>query len=920
MKKLIIAGRIISILTICTLILTTVSVINLVSSSAEETSTQIIDEFDTLNSDWSFGEGISYKEIIANAESGDSALRIAGAEGANGMDFVQNAILHNDYNAEELNVSQTVEFKRNDTSIIRWGIGLIAASDTSNPDELDESGNAYGAIMQLANSESDADHYYSYLAIFKIVNGEVQYLADTVGKQEWTIPGNMQRLQFDVTNEGGVIQLDAKLYLYSNGKWLEDPTHNISVVDYDNPIVDAGYQGMVYRHYPNFVTTGNGRVDIFKYTMNSSVPPVTEGSFLETGKASRLLFQRPATSEDIKEQASMTMQFDSGLTGKYLTLSFMLRDVTSDTKEAGQGQPGWTDACGGYQDYYFTKYDDPAGEIVDPDVRDCDLYTFYIKGTDDLKFKIGMFGYTYKTYITDIKLVETDENHNPINGINLADEYADFSDWSFFKYSEGQSGYIKFSGATALTGKLYDIPEGFFTTWPEPLEEEQMIYHVGNSGWQPHLIQYVRVPYNPGQKFVFTGKCKSWSTGSMAVRVGIHWRGGGIDGNDLEGYEIETDQTTGEFKITFTMPESFTFNGETKATPRLDDGRVLLQVCFQPGTSISTFAQPSFKAVDTGEEYLFNTDFKLGFNGWNFLPSTLGGIYRSGEILYETPDTYYSGAGTGGEAQLMEYDANMFWADTNEDYLPDYGVWWSEDMIKDEDFMDEDDEEAFCTVQGTVVDSKGNPVSGVTVALESDTQLTTKTDSAGYFIFKDIDTLTYSLYILLEDGTTVPFEEYIFGAANKIFTAKFTLNSTLTLVEDASLEDDGNNNEDIDQDDTDELDENVDNDVYSDESDKNVDNDIYFDESDENVDTDDMFGTNEDDETTSSFNVDAFAGVLDGLNAGKDNSASTVNQNESNTGLILIIVGEVVLLAGLIVAGSIIYCKKIKIIRHTAGG
>lgn len=779
------SGKIVSLISAVAILLTAVSamlpVSKLVSSAESPQSTEMTDNFDTIDKNWSFGNGIVSKEIVADAFEGDSALRISGEEGDSGDDFVRNAILNSSYNVDEKNVSQIVEFRRNDETITRWGIGLLAASTESDPVKLAESGSAYGAIMCLADSGNDSNHYKSWLAIFKVKNGKAEYLAFTTAAQEWTMPQWKQRLQLDLTNEGGIIQLDARLFLYDedNGTWVKDATHGVSVVDYDNPLVEAGYQGIVYRRYPDRPTTGTGKVDIFNYYKKGMVPDVSEGSFSVTGKPSRMLFERPATSEAIQEQSSMTMQFDSGLAGKDLAISFMIRDVTDDGSLPREGHPGWTDQCGGYQDFYFTNYNTPEGKIVDPDNKDCDLYTFYIKGTDDLKFKIGMFGYTRKIYVTDIKLVETDANHNPINGANLADEYGDLSDWSFFKYEAGKSGHVEFINTTATAGKLFDIPDGFFTTYPEPLEKEQMIYHTGNSGAAPHLIQYVRVPYVPGKAYEFTGKLKAWNSSSYAVRVEIQWRSGGINVAECNGSDtkLETNNVTGDFKLTFKMPESYVSNKgtaqeEIKSVPLLDDGRVLLSITYQAGTCISTFARPSFKEQGSDVELLRNADFKLGFNDWQFLPSTLGGVYRSGEILDETPDTYYSGPGTGGEAKLMAFDANMFWADTNEEYLPDEGEWWSKEMIKDEEELE--NKSNLATIEGIIHDAKGKPLSGATLFLSSDEQMIAKSDAKGYFRFENIAPDTYEISLLLDDGTTVLLEEYIFAEGNKIHTVNLT--------------------------------------------------------------------------------------------------------------------------------------------------
>ena len=797
-------NKIVPIVTAAVIMLSTLSVVlpisNLVSSAEGQNSSEITDEFDKLDKSWSFGSGISNKEIVADGFENNSALRISGKAGNSVKDFMSNVILNSSYNKDEKNVSQTVEFRRNDTSITRWGIGLIAASTESDPTKLETTGSAYGAIVCLADSDNDANHYKSWLTIFKVVDGKVEFLARTKTNQEWTKPEWKQRLKFDIKDEGGVIQLDASLYLYqeTQGKWLP-ATHNVSVVDYDNPLVNAGYQGIVYSRCPNGTAKGTGKVDIFKYNKVSSVPADSDGTFAVTGKPSRLLFQRPATSESIQEQSSMTMQFDSNLVGKDLALSFMIRDVTQEGRVPGKAQPGWSDQCGGYQDFYFTNYNTSEGQIVDPDIKDCDKYTFYIKGTEDLKFKIGMFGYTRKIYITDIKLVETDSNHKPVNDVNLADEYGDLSNWSFFKYKAGQPGYIKFVNTTALSGKLYDIPENYFATYPEPLEKEQMIYHTGNSGAQPHLIQYVRVPFEPGKVYEYTGKVKAWNTGKPAVRIDIQWRSGGINASQIEGATtIEINEVTGDFKYTFTMPEKFVINKgtaqeEVKNTPRLDDGRVLLSIVYQAGTAISTYARPSFKAQGSDVELLRNTDFRLGFNDWHFLPGTLGGVYRNGEILYESPDTYYSGPGTGGEAKLMDFDVNMFWADRNEDYLPDEGKWWTNDMIKDEESFEEKVKAS--TVEGTVLDANGKPMSGATVLLYSDDQLTTKSDANGYFKFENIIPGTYELSLLIDDGTVVPLEDYIFVQENRVYSVNLVF-ARGSNVNEVSIRDSENKSSD----------------------------------------------------------------------------------------------------------------------------
>lgn len=791
-------GKIVPLIMAVVIFLTALSAMlpesKLVSLAESSQSSKMTDNFDTIDKSWSFGNGIVSKEIVADAFEGDSALRISGEEGDSGEDFVRNAILNSSYNADEKNVSQIVEFRRNDTTITRWGIGLLAASTEEDPVKLAENGSAYGAMMCLADSETDSNHYKSWLAIFKVVNGEVNYLRFTTAAQEWTMPQWKQRLQFDLTNEGGIIQLDARLFLYdeNSGVWTKDPTHGVSFVDYDNPLVEAGYQGIVYRRYPDRPTTGTGKVDIFNYYKKGTVPELSDGSFSITGKPSRMLFERPATSEAIQEQSSMTMQFDSGLAGKDLALSFMMRDVTHDSIVPGEGQPGWTDQCGGYQDFYFTSYNTPEGKIVDPDNKDCDLYTFYIKGTDDLKFKIGMFGYTRKIYVTDIKLVETDANHNPINGVNLADEYGDLSDWSFFKYEANKSGHVEFINTTATAGKLFDIPDGFFTTYPEPLEKEQMIYHTGNSGAAPHLIQYVRVPYVPGKAYEFTGKLKAWNSANYAVGVSVQWRSGAISMAECNGSDtkLEANKVTGDFKYTFKLPESYVSNKgtpqeELKSIPLLDDGRVLLSITYQAGTCISTFARPSFKEQGSNIELLRNADFRLGFNDWQFLPSTLGGIYRSGEILDETPDTYYSGPGTGGEAKLMAFDANMFWADTNEEYLPNEGEWWSKEMVKDEDELV--NKSNLSTIEGIIHDAKGKTISGATLILSSDERLIAKSDANGYFKFENINPDTYEMSLLLDDGTLVLLEDYIFVEGNKIHTinltfAKGTSNNGNTVI------------------------------------------------------------------------------------------------------------------------------------------
>lgn len=845
------------------------SVSNLVSSAEVQNSSEITDEFDALDKIWSFGNGISSKEIVADAFEEDSALRISGKAGSSVKDFMSNVILNSNYNKDERNISQTVEFRRNDTSITRWGIGLIAASTESDPTKLETTGSAYGAIVCLADSDNDANHYKSWLTIFKVVDGKVEFLARTKTNQEWTKPEWKQRLKFDIKDEGGVIQLDAALYLYQEiqGKWLP-ATHNVSVVDYDNPLVNAGYQGIVYSRCPNGTAKGTGKVDIFKYNKVSSVPADSDGTFAVTGKPSRLLFQRPATSESIQEQSSMTMQFDSNLVGKDLALSFMIRDVTQDGRVPGKAQPGWSDQCGGYQDFYFTNYNTSEGQIVDPDVKDCDKYTFYIKGTEDLKFKIGMFGYTRKIYITDIKLVETDSNHKPVNDVNLADEYGDLSNWSFFKYKAGQPGYIKFVNTTAVSGKLYDIPENYFATYPEPLEKEQMIYHTGNSGAQPHLIQYVRVPFEPGKVYEYTGKVKAWNTGKPAVRIDIQWRSGGINASQIEGATtIEIDEVTGDFKYTFTMPEKFVINKgtaqeEVKNTPRLDDGRVLLSIVYQAGTAISTYARPSFKAQGSDVELLRNTDFRLGFNDWHFLPGTLGGVYRSGEILYESPDTYYSGPGTGGEAKLMDFDVNMFWADRNEDYLPDEGKWWSDASIKDEDSFE--DKTKPSTIEGTLVNVNGKPMSGATLILDSETQMTTKTDSKGYFKFEDIIPSTCELSLVLDDGTTTLLEDYIFVQENKIYSLSLTFESGSNTKKD-----------------------NVNNTDYTPADSKNP--------ADEN-------------NTPSNINKS------NGANTNKKENSNENDSSNTNIVPIIIIIAAIVVIAGLTTAGIIVYRKKKKVV------
>lgn len=866
-------NKVVPIIMAAVIALSTLSVVlpvsNLVSSAEVQNSSEITDEFDALDKIWFFGNGISSKEIVADAFEEDSALRISGKAGSSVKDFMSNVILNSNYNKDERNISQTVEFRRNDTSITRWGIGLIAASTESDPTKLETTGSAYGAIVCLADSDNDANHYKSWLTIFKVVDGKVEFLARTKTNQEWTKPEWKQRLKFDIKDEGGVIQLDAALYLYQEiqGKWLP-ATHNVSVVDYDNPLVNAGYQGIVYSRCPNGTAKGTGKVDIFKYNKVSSVPADSDGTFAVTGKPSRLLFQRPATSESIQEQSSMTMQFDSNLVGKDLALSFMIRDVTQDGRVPGKAQPGWSDQCGGYQDFYFTNYNTSEGQIVDPDVKDCDKYTFYIKGTEDLKFKIGMFGYTRKIYITDIKLVETDSNHKPVNDVNLADEYGDLSNWSFFKYKAGQPGYIKFVNTTAVSGKLYDIPENYFATYPEPLEKEQMIYHTGNSGAQPHLIQYVRVPFEPGKVYEYTGKIKAWNTGKPAVRIDIQWRSGGINASQIEGATtIEIDEVTGDFKYTFTMPEKFVINKgtaqeEVKNTPRLDDGRVLLSIVYQAGTAISTYARPSFKAQGSDVELLRNTDFRLGFNDWHFLPGTLGGVYRSGEILYESPDTYYSGPGTGGEAKLMDFDVNMFWADRNEDYLPDEGKWWSDASIKDEDSFE--DKTKPSTIEGTLVNVNGKPMSGATLILDSETQMTTKTDSKGYFKFEDIIPSTCELSLVLDDGTTTLLEDYIFVQENKIYSLSLTFESGSNTKKD-----------------------NVNNTDYTPADSKNP--------ADEN-------------NTPSNINKS------NGANTNKKENSNENDSSNTNIVPIIIIIAAIVVIAGLTTAGIIVYRKKKKVV------
>ena len=866
-------NKVVPIIMAAVIALSTLSVVlpvsNMVSSAEGQNSSEITDEFDALDESWSFGNGISSKEIVPNAFEGDSVLRISGKAGSSVKDFMSNVILNSSYNKDEKNVSQTVEFRRNDASITRWGIGLIAASTESDPTKLETTGSAYGAIVCLADSDNDANHYKSWLTIFKVVDGKVEFLARTKTNQEWTKPEWKQRLKFDIKDEGGVIQLDAALYLYqeTQGKWLPS-THNVSVVDYDNPLVNAGYQGIVYSRCPNGTAKGTGKVDIFKYNKVSSVPADSDGTFAVTGKPSRLLFQRPATSESIQEQSSMTMQFDSNLVGKDLALSFMIRDVTQDGRVPGKAQPGWSDQCGGYQDFYFTNYNTSEGQIVDPDIKDCDKYTFYIKGTEDLKFKIGMFGYTRKIYITDIKLVETDSNHKPVNDVNLADEYGDLSNWSFFKYKAGQPGYIKFVNTTAVSGKLYDIPENYFATYPEPLEKEQMIYHTGNSGAQPHLIQYVRVPFEPGKVYEYTGKVKAWNTGKPAVRIDIQWRSGGINASQIEGATtIEIDEVTGDFKYTFTMPEKFVINKgtaqeEVKNTPRLDDGRVLLSIVYQAGTAISTYARPSFKAQGSDVELLRNTDFRLGFNDWHFLPGTLGGVYRSGEILYESPDTYYSGPGTGGEAKLMDFDVNMFWADRNEDYLPDEGKWWSDASIKDEDSFE--DKTKPSTIEGTLVNVNGKPMSGATLILDSETQMTTKADSKGYFKFEDIIPGTYELSLVLDDGTTTFLEDYIFVQENKIYSLSLTFESGSNTKKD-----------------------NVNNTDYTPADSKNP--------ADEN-------------KTPSNINKS------NGANTNKKENSNENDSSNTNIVPIIIIIAAIVVIAGLTTAGIIVYRKKKKVV------